>query len=89
MKYRVTHTTEFTYKSQVGLCYNEARLLPRDLPHQKVLSAALRIDPSPDDHYERYDYFGNRTAYFSSSRHPGVVLRVSQTWQWVCFTFWT
>jgi transglutaminase-like putative cysteine protease len=65
MKYRVTHTTKFVYKSQVGLCYNEARLLPRDLPQQKVLSAALQIDPLPDDHYERYDYFGNRTAYFS------------------------
>ena len=65
MKYRVTHTTEFVYETQVGLCYNEARLLPRDLPQQKVLSAALQIDPAPDDHYERYDYFGNRTAYFS------------------------
>ncbi len=65
MKYRVTHTTEFVYKTQVALCYNEARLLPRELPHQKVLSAALQIDPAPDDHYERYDYFGNRTAYFS------------------------
>ena len=65
MKYRVTHTTEFVYETQVGLCYNEARLLPRDLPQQKVLSAALQITPAPDDHYERYDYFGNRTAYFS------------------------
>lgn len=65
MKYRVTHTNEFVYKTQVGLCYNEARLLPRDLPYQKVLSAGLQIDPAPDSHYERYDYFGNRTAYFS------------------------
>lgn len=65
MKYRVTHKTEFVYKTQVSLCYNEARLLPRDLPNQKILSAALQIDPAPDDHYERYDYFGNRTAYFS------------------------
>ena len=65
MKYRVTHTNEFIYNTQVGLCYNEARLLPRDLPYQKVLSAGLHVDPAPDDHYERYDYFGNRTAYFS------------------------
>ncbi len=65
MKYRVIHTNEFVYKTQVGLCYNEARLLPRDLSYQKVLSAGLQIDPAPDDHYERYDYFGNRTAYFS------------------------
>lgn len=65
MRYRVIHTTEFRYEARVGLCYNEARLLPRELPHQKVLAAALQIDPPPNDHYERLDYFGNRTAYFS------------------------
>lgn len=65
MKYRITHTTTFSYKAKVGLCYNEARLLPRDLPHQKVLSASLEIDPLPQDYYERVDYFGNRTVYFS------------------------
>jgi len=65
MKYRVTHTTEFLYEARVGLCYNEARLMPRELPHQKVFSSALRIDPQPYDYYERLDYFGNRTVYFS------------------------
>lgn len=65
MKYRVTHTTEFVYEATVELCYNEVRCLPRELPHQKVLAAELKIDPAPDDHYERYDYFGNRAAYLS------------------------
>jgi transglutaminase-like putative cysteine protease len=65
MKYRVTHTTEFIYEARVGLCYNEARLLPRALPNQQVLSASLEIVPSAHDYYERLDYFGNRTAYFS------------------------
>ena len=65
MRYRVTHTTEFIYEARVGLCYNEARLLPRDLPQQKVLTAGLQIEPMPHDYYERFDYFGNRTAYFS------------------------
>lgn len=65
MRYRVTHTTEFIYEARVGLCYNEARLLPRDLQHQKVLTAGLQIEPLPYDYYERLDYFGNRTAYFS------------------------
>jgi transglutaminase-like putative cysteine protease len=65
MKYRVTHTTEFVYASRVGLCYNEARLLPRELPHQTVHSSVLNLDPLPHDHYERFDYFGNRTVYFS------------------------
>ena len=65
MKYRVTHTTEFLYDAPVGLCHNEARLLPLELPHQKVLSATLKIEPSPHDRFERLDYFGNRTTYFS------------------------
>lgn len=65
MKYRVTHTTEFLYDAQVGLCHNEARLLPIDLQHQQVLSATLKIEPSPHDRFERLDYFGNRTTYFS------------------------
>ena len=65
MRYRVTHTTLFLYEARVGLCYNEARLLPRELPNQRVLWTELDISPVPHDHYERFDYFGNRTDYFS------------------------
>ncbi|MBW2451263.1 MAG: transglutaminase family protein [Deltaproteobacteria bacterium] len=68
MRYRVTHKTEFIYESQVGISYNEARLLPRPLQHQQVLSASMRIDPPPNDLYERSDYFGNLTSYFSILR---------------------
>lgn len=80
MKYRVIHTTEFAYEALVGLCYNEARLLPRETDFQKVLSAGLRIDPRPNDHYERLDYFGNRTSYFSIQKPHDelVVTAVSQ-----------
>ncbi|MGD9342658.1 MAG: transglutaminase family protein [Desulfuromonadales bacterium] len=65
MRYRVAHTTEFIYAARVGLCYNEARLLPRDLPQQSVQTSGLQIEPMPHDYYERFDYFGNRTVYFS------------------------
>jgi transglutaminase-like putative cysteine protease len=65
MKYRVIHTTEFDYEAWAGICYNEARLLPRELPNQHVLSAQLQISPLPHDYYERFDFFGNCTAYFS------------------------
>ncbi len=78
MKYRVTHITEFIYEALVGLCYNEARLLPRELPHQRVLSCELQVDPLPNDHYERIDYFGNRTDYFSI-RHPHDRMIVTAT----------
>ncbi len=78
MKYRVIHTTEFLYEARVGLCYNEARLLPRLLPQQQVIAAALQIDPPPNDHYERCDYFGNRTVYFSLQQ-PHERLTVTAT----------
>ncbi len=65
MRYRVKHRTEFIYEARVGLCYNEARLLPRELAQQKVLDATLDIVPRPHDHYHRLDFFGNRTSYFS------------------------
>jgi len=65
MRYRITHTTEFLYEAPVGLCYNEARLLPRALPHQKVIAASLGITPPPRDRFDRLDFFGNRTSYFS------------------------
>lgn len=78
MKYRVTHTTEFLYKARVGICYNEARLLPRKLPSQNLLSSSLEINPQPDDYYERFDYFGNRTVYFSIQQ-PHKQLEVTAT----------
>jgi len=65
MKYRVTHATEFIYDARVGLCYNLARVVPRELPHQQVLATSLQIEPLPHDHYRGTDYFGNRTDYFS------------------------
>jgi len=65
MKYRVTHTTELSYDARVGLCYNLARVVPRELPYQQVLATSLQIEPLPHDHYRGSDYFGNRTDYFS------------------------
>jgi len=76
MKFRITHTTEFVYEARVGLCYNEARLLPRELPQQKVLSSSLQISPQPNDRYQRLDYFGNRTDYFSIQQ-PHDTLRAT------------
>jgi len=78
MKYRVIHTTEFDYEARVSLCYNEARLLPRELPQQQVLSSALQISPQPNDRYQRLDYFGNRTDYFSIQQ-PHDTLQVTAT----------
>lgn len=78
MKYRVTHTTRYVYEARVGHCYNEARLLPRELPHQQVRTAGLTIDPVPEDRRQRVDYFGNQATYFSIlTPHDTLVVTAS------------
>ncbi|MBN2791965.1 MAG: transglutaminase family protein [Desulfuromonadales bacterium] len=65
MKYRVIHTTQYLYSAQVGLCRNEACLLPRDTNRQVCLTSQLQIEPQPADLRERRDSFGNRISHFS------------------------
>lgn len=64
MIYKLIHTSEFIYDRPVGLCHNEARMLPRTLPRQQCLESRLKIDPPPEDYQERLDFFGNRVAWF-------------------------
>lgn len=65
MKYRITHTTVYSYSQPVGLCQNEARLQPRNFWRQNCHSSRFEIIPSPMDFQERLDFFGNRVAYFA------------------------
>jgi len=65
MKYRVTHATQYSYTDSVGLCWNEARLLPRETDRQRCLVSELKIEPAPSDFRERIDFFGNRINYFA------------------------
>jgi len=65
MRYRVIHSTELIYAARVDLCYNEARLFPRKLSWQKVLSTDIQVEPHPNSYSERRDYFGNWTAFFA------------------------
>ncbi len=63
--YRVRHTTAYEYQDDVEISHNEARLVPRELPHQKLLSHEMAIDPTPQDRDECGDAFGNRVRYFA------------------------
>lgn len=65
MKYRITHTTCYRYSQSVGLCQNEARLQPRNFWRQHCDSSRFEIIPAPMDFSERFDFFGNRVAYFA------------------------
>lgn len=65
MNYRVTHITQYAYSESVGLCRNQACLLPRETPRQKCLSSHLQIEPDASDVRERRDFFGNRVSHFA------------------------
>jgi transglutaminase-like putative cysteine protease len=65
MKYQVTHTTRYDYGQVVVLCHNEARLQPRQTPHQSCRQSVVTVDPVPAERAERVDCFGNRVLYFA------------------------
>lgn len=65
MKYKVSHTTTYSYSESVPMCHNEVHLTPRDSVRQTCLSSRLVIKPLPAAIDERLDYFGNHVSYFT------------------------
>ncbi len=65
MKYRVTHSTRYSYSEHVTLCHNVAHLLPRTTAVQTCHLSELSIAPLPVVVNEWTDLFGNRQASFS------------------------
>lgn len=80
MKYRVTHTTRYTYQHLVPLCQNQAHLALRDTPIQRCRRSRLVVRPRPVILEESLDYFGNRTHYFAvETQHTELsVIAISQ-----------
>jgi transglutaminase-like putative cysteine protease len=75
VRYRVIHKTEYYYSGTITQCHNLAHLRPRTLPSQQCLDYRLEIDPTPVDHAEYEDFFGNQVSYFSIQQ-PHQTLRV-------------
>lgn len=65
MKYKVTHTTTYSYSEPVAVCHNQLLLAPRDLPRQHCLSHRILIRPHPVTSTRHKDYFGNTVYAFS------------------------
>jgi len=78
MRFQIQHRTTYVYSDAVSTSHSEAHLVPRSLPGQACRSSELVIDPAPADYRERFDYFGNRTSYFSLHQ-PHWSLQVSAT----------
>jgi transglutaminase-like putative cysteine protease len=65
MRYKIVHTTTYTYSDAVPICHNEVHLIPRDGARQACLYNRLRIKPRPSILEQRIDYFGNRVTDFA------------------------
>ena len=57
------------------MCYNEARLIPRNLDRQQCLDNCLDMTPVPSDLRNRRDFFGNLVTYFTlQERHEALTI---------------
>jgi transglutaminase-like putative cysteine protease len=78
MKYRVGHTTTYTYADKVDLASHMLHLAPRSLPGQVVLEATLVASPSPTRSHASLDHFGNNVAWmFLDQPHDRFEVTVS------------
>jgi transglutaminase-like putative cysteine protease len=77
-RYRVSHETKFTYGEPVVTSHNEARLRPRGLARQTLITSRLDIDPVPKTVVWRQDYFGNDVVFFELEKpHDELVVVAS------------
>jgi len=63
-RYTVEHETRYVYTAPVSQSWQLARLTPRNLPWQKLLSCTIQIDPPPDERHDAPDSFGNTITHF-------------------------
>ncbi|MFT4126606.1 MAG: transglutaminase family protein [Gordonia sp. (in: high G+C Gram-positive bacteria)] len=77
-RYRVIHTTRYTYDAEVSSSYGRCYVTPRELPSQRVHTTAVRITPEPDDRSTGLDVYGNSDTYFHV-RTPHTALEVTGT----------
>ena len=64
MRYTVQHETRYAYTAPVSQSWQLARLTPRVLPWQRLLSYSLEIEPKADERRDEVDSFGNRVTHF-------------------------
>ena len=64
-RYRLTHTTEYSYGDDVAHSYGRAHLVPRTTATQECVSSDVRVEPAPIEQRDHLDYYGNTSTYFA------------------------
>ncbi len=75
MNYTVTHRTTYRYESDVAYSRLVAHLVPRTTERQRPLAFDVHLSPEPVKRFERCDYFGNTTSWFTIDE-PHAILDV-------------
>lgn len=65
MKYRLRHTTSYTYSWQVDISHHVLHLGLQDRPRQTVSNCRIRTTPEGAPAAGTKDHFGNRTTYLA------------------------
>ena len=65
MKYRLRHTTSYSYSWAVDISHHMLHLALPDLPRQRVKSSVVTTSPDAGRMHEQRDHFGNRTAWLT------------------------
>jgi len=78
MRYRINHTTSYSYSEPASLSQNELYLQPKQTTWQHVEKWQLTISPEPNYLRQREDYFGNTLQLFMI-QHPHDKLVIAAT----------
>jgi len=74
-RFRIRHSTRYTYVRRVTHCYNLANVVPRSTGRQHCVSNRISVSPRPAATHKRTDYFGNAAYHFEIQRpHKELVI---------------
>ncbi len=77
MRYQVRVRSDYTYTTPVRFARHALRLLPRHSYTQRVLAAALQVEPAPYQRIEMQDFFGNRVVQVALEKpHSRLTIRM-------------
>jgi transglutaminase-like putative cysteine protease len=68
MKFRVRHSTRYSYKTPVDLASHVLHIEPRTLAHQRVLSTEISVQPGAARTSTAQDHFGNAVTWLFIDR---------------------
>ena len=80
MKYQVIHSSEYAYTTPAALSLNDACLVPRATPFQKVLRHTFHTEPRDDYHRDRTDFFGNHWRLYAFEKPHNRLEILSHQW---------